>query len=66
MTAIGQKKIHNLYVPNQADVQTISSTHEFHKDWAKIVDLLIKAYFWVSLKLGVINCKDLLYATELE
>ena len=42
------------FLPNQADIKAILSTHElviftkFHKDWVKIVDFSIKAYFWDS------------------
>ena len=42
------------FLPNQADIQAISSTHElviftkFHKDYVKIVDFSIKAYFWAG------------------
>ena len=41
-------------LPNQADILAILSTLElviftkFHKDWVKIVDFSIKAYFWAS------------------
>ena len=42
------------FLPNQADIQAILSIDElviftkFHKDWVKIVDFSIKAYFWAS------------------
>ena len=50
------------FLRNHYETWSNCGTHElliltkFRNDFTKIVDFLIKAYFWVSLKFGVTYC----------